>query len=178
MVLVRISLEADCDRLGDRWMNSTQLNFEASPSPVHLVLNPGSSSLQQYRKYIKFDRAVFTHSEMHPKEDWQTIVARKQKECQQKLPKDWLLPASIKEMLKWPLEQHPNNVIEMDIPRQSKIMNDRELNITEDYTVASLLDQLASGKLSALEVTTAFSKRAAIAGQLVGRLQVIKLHSY
>ncbi|KAI9872663.1 MAG: hypothetical protein M1823_008115, partial [Watsoniomyces obsoletus] len=49
-------------------------------------------------------------------------------------------------------------------------MTERELSITQDYTVQGLLEALDTTKLSALEVTLAFSKRAAIAGQLTNCL--------
>jgi hypothetical protein len=42
------------------------------------------------------------------------------------------------------------------------------MNITESYTVVELLKALSVGDLSALDVTVAFSKRAAIAQQLAG----------
>lgn len=102
-------------------------------------------------------------------ESWQTKVARKQKSCRDKIPPAWLLPTSVMSELRSPLETYPNRLLEMDIPRRSGIMSDNELSITEDYTVPSLLEALASSKITALEVTVAFSKRAAIAGQLVSR---------
>lgn len=108
-------------------------------------------------------------SEVAP-EDWQARVARKQKASRDKIPKEWLLPESITSELKYPLEEHPNRLMEMDIPRRSGILSEKEVTITEDYTVAALLEALATSKLSALEVTLAFSKRACIAGQLTNCL--------
>ena len=98
---------------------------------------------------------------------WESRVAAKQQACRDKIPKEWLLPASITNLLQAPLSDHPNRVIEMDIPRKSGIMNEKELNITEKFTVDELLQQLRKGVLSSLEVTIAFSKRAAMAQQLV-----------
>ena len=102
-----------------------------------------------------------------PQEDWQTKVSRKRQACRDKIPKEWLLPDSIRGVLQYPLEDHPNRLIEMNIAKRSGVMTERELSITEDYTVSALLEALASSKLSALDVTLAFSKRAAIAGQLL-----------
>ena len=56
-------------------------------------------------------------------------------------------------------------------------MSEREVSITEDYKVASLLGAMNSSELTALEVTVAFSKRAAIAGQLVSEVQFLALKS-
>lgn len=59
------------------------------------------------------------------------------------------------------------DLIALDVPRRSGILTDRELEITESHNLASLLKGLASGDLTSSEVTLAFSKRAAIAQQLV-----------
>ncbi|CAN9201860.1 unnamed protein product [Alternaria alternata] len=101
---------------------------------------------------------------------WESRVAAKQQACRDKIPKEWLLPASITNLLQAPLSDHPNRVNEMDIPRKSGIMSEKELNITEKFTVEELLQQLRKGVLSSLEVTIAFSKRAAMAQQLLSCL--------
>jgi amidase len=98
---------------------------------------------------------------------WETIVAAKQQSCRDKIPKEWLLPSSVWETLQMPLAEHANRINKMDIPRKSGILTERELDITENYTVEQLLLKLKSGELSSLEVTLAFSKRAAMAQQLV-----------
>lgn len=98
---------------------------------------------------------------------WESTVAAKQQSCRDKLPKEWLLPSAILQTLQTPFEEHPHRINDMDIPRKSGILTEKELDITEKYTVAQLLSKLKSGELSALDVTLAFSKRAAIAQQLV-----------
>ena len=98
---------------------------------------------------------------------WEAKAAAKQQSNRDKIPKEWILPSSVLEELQLPLVEHPNRVNEMDIPRKSRIMTDKELEITEKYTVEQLLLKLKSGELSSLEVTLAFSKRAAMAQQLV-----------
>lgn len=103
------------------------------------------------------------------KSDWQTIVAAKQKKSQSLIPEAWKLPESITKTLQYPLEEHANRLLDLDIPKRSGILSARELEITEANKVADLLSKLASGTYTALEVTTAFCKRAAIAQQLVNR---------
>jgi amidase len=98
---------------------------------------------------------------------WQTKVAEKQQQSQAAIPEAWQLPDSIVNALAYPLEEKPNRLIELDIPRKSGILSEKELDITEQNTVAQLLAKLASGEFTSLEVTTAFCKRAAIAQQLV-----------
>ncbi|KAK8021968.1 hypothetical protein PG993_012735 [Apiospora rasikravindrae] len=110
------------------------------------------------------------HSASSKHESWQDIVAKKRLSCQQSIPTTWALPGSVLDSLP-ALSDFPStrlNLIAKDIPRLSGILTDRELEITECHTVASLLEGLASGTFTSVEVTLAFSKRAAIAQQLEG----------
>lgn len=102
------------------------------------------------------------------KGNWQTKVASKQQQCRDAIPAEWRLPSSLLESLVFPLDKNANRLLDMNIPEKSGILSDRELAITENYAVPELLAKLASGEFTSLEVTTAFSKRAAIAQQLVG----------
>jgi Asp-tRNA(Asn)/Glu-tRNA(Gln) amidotransferase A subunit family amidase len=58
----------------------------------------------------------------------------------------------------------PQNVLH--IPRESRILSADETMLTETYSAETLLSALASRKFSALDITTAFCKRTAIAQQL------------
>ncbi|KNG50477.1 general amidase-b [Stemphylium lycopersici] len=107
---------------------------------------------------------------MAPTSTWETKVLAKQQGAREKIPREWFLPASLMQALKMPIAKHQNRVIDMDIPRKSGILTERELEITENYTVEELLSKLKSGHLSSLEVTVAFSKRAAMAQQLLSCL--------
>src|ERR1700712_5489742 len=97
--------------------------------------------------------------------DWQGKGAPKQQECQNANSKQWKVPSRILDLLKFPLDKNINRLIDLDVVRKTGILSDRELSITEDHTVSDLLAKLASGDLTSVEVTTAFSKRAAIAQQ-------------
>ncbi|KAF7555401.1 hypothetical protein G7Z17_g2253 [Cylindrodendrum hubeiense] len=101
---------------------------------------------------------------------WETRAAEKRDRCANAIPKEWLLPSSIFSSLQTPLENNKNDLISLDIPRRSGILTDTELQITESYNVSQLLHKLADGSLTAVEVVTAFSKRAAIAQQLTNCL--------
>ena len=61
-------------------------------------------------------------------------------------------------------EYGPQNVL--NVPRECGLLNSTELQITEGYTIKTLLQALSSRKVSSVDVTTAFCKRAAIAQQL------------
>ena len=75
------------------------------------------------------------------------------------IPKRWLLPAE-----KLPSPKRTNV---LDIPRESGILTERELQITET-DATGLVETMANGTWTAEEVTIAFLKRATIGHQLVG----------
>jgi amidase len=66
-----------------------------------------------------------------------------------------------------PLSDHRNDLIRTKVIRDSGILTAHELDITEGYTVSGLISALATGSLTAVEVTLAYCKRAAVAQQLV-----------
>lgn len=94
-----------------------------------------------------------------PSPSWQDLVARKQRECHEKIPGEWILSKDLLAV--------PRRLIEYDLPRRCGLLSELELDLTENYTAAQLLAKLASGQTSSLVVTTAFCKRAAIAQQVV-----------
>ena len=95
--------------------------------------------------------------------NWSTLVAEKQKECQQKIPEPWRLsPEHLSTFTRPGID-----LIAANACRKCGIMSELELNITENFTATELVQQLATRKISALDATTAFCKRAAIAQQLV-----------
>ncbi|CAI7623513.1 unnamed protein product [Penicillium bialowiezense] len=101
---------------------------------------------------------------------WQERAANKRLECANKIPEEWKIPAQLLADLESPLSDKKNDLIRAQTIRKSGILTDRELAITEDYQVAGLIAALADGSLTAAEVTLAYSKRAAVAQQLVACL--------
>ncbi|RHZ54891.1 putative general amidase [Aspergillus thermomutatus] len=95
--------------------------------------------------------------------DWQQKAQFKQSEAASKIPPEWRLSSDILNAI-----SNESNIL--DIPTKCGILSDRELDITENYDATDLLQKLASKELSAVEVTTAFCKRAAIAQQLTSCL--------
>lgn len=100
-------------------------------------------------------------------ESWVARASEKRTKCFETIPKAWVLTPSMIVSLQTPLEEHKNEIMALDVPRRSGILTERELQITEDYDVSTLLQKLATGAFTAAEVTLAFSKRAAIAQQMV-----------
>ena len=93
-------------------------------------------------------------------ESWNDLVADKRRRQAEAIPKEWTLDPPI------PEEQHHV----LDIPRTCGVLTAHELEITDTVNIQTLLDKLARGEWSSVEVTTAFYKRAIIAQQLVSAL--------
>lgn len=74
-----------------------------------------------------------------------------------RIPKDLLLPRSI-------IDNPPLNVT--NVPRDCRLLSSEELEITEKYDATALAEAIASRKFTAVQVATAFSKRAIIAHQV------------
>lgn len=87
-----------------------------------------------------------------------------QAELKSKIPKDWLLSEAL-------LSFKPRNVV--SVFRSCGLLTQRELDITDVEDCVALLEQLHSREWSALEVTLAYCKRAAIAQQLINPLMDI-----
>ncbi|KIW40708.1 uncharacterized protein PV06_07885 [Exophiala oligosperma] len=97
---------------------------------------------------------------------WEPIARRKQAERASRIPSQWKVPSHLLPSDPPLPSQGAQNV--MHIP--AKILSPSEVDITESYSVASLLDAISSSRLSSEEVTRAFSHRAAIAQQLTNCL--------
>ena len=85
----------------------------------------------------------------------QEIAAKAQRKVLDAIPEKWKLDSTF---------QIPSNV--MEIPKTCGILTPRQIEITEQ-TATELLEKLAFGALSSVEITEAFLARAAIAHQLV-----------
>lgn len=108
-------------------------------------------------------------------QNWQNAVLQKRKECLKKTPSEWLLSSTYIESLHAGPGDN-TNLIELDVPRKSGTLSEKELDITEHYSARQLLQLLANQEFTSVEVTTAFSKRAAIAQQLVRRPLLMLMH--
>ncbi|KAL4949693.1 amidase signature domain-containing protein [Aspergillus filifer] len=90
---------------------------------------------------------------------WQQKAQRKREELASKVPAEWRLsPETLA------IAGKEENILHL--PRETGILTDREIDITETSDATALLSRLKSGELSAYEVTIAFCKRAAIVHQL------------
>jgi amidase len=107
-----------------------------------------------------------------PQADWRALVAAKRKQLDSQIPLEWRLSDDF--LASVPADGH---LIEADLVRQSGILADKELDITESYSAVDLLQRLSGGGFSSVDVTTAFCKRAAIAQQLVSYICIPCFHT-
>ncbi|KIL66043.1 hypothetical protein M378DRAFT_177988 [Amanita muscaria Koide BX008] len=99
---------------------------------------------------------------METEKTWKKLAAEKRRKRDLLIPKDWLLPNP----------PSPDQLDVTQVPEKSGILSQKEIEIT-NAPIEILLANIASTSWSAVEVTTAFSKRAIIAHQLTNCLTEI-----
>jgi amidase len=87
---------------------------------------------------------------------WQELAAEKKRRQTASIPQGWLITPPTDDVLDV-----------TDVPSSCGLLSTRELEITEVGKLTVLLDKLATGEWTSVEVTTAFCKRAVIAQQVV-----------
>ena len=97
------------------------------------------------------------------KDTWDKLVALKQKQIADDIPLEWRLPSTLIEKYR----KTGVNLIASDVVQSAGLLSPTELQITETKSATEVARQLKTGELTSVAVTTAFSKRAAIAQQLV-----------
>lgn len=97
---------------------------------------------------------------------WKDVVAEKTRRQQASIPKEWILT-------NLPSKEHLDVI---SFPETCGLLSAKEIEITNSNADA-LMERIRSGSWSAVDVTTAFSKRAVIAHQLVSLLKrTVPLH--
>ncbi|KAI0730356.1 general amidase [Fomitopsis betulina] len=96
-------------------------------------------------------------------QNWKTLAAEKRQRLAGAIPKEWLA-SSI---------PPPQQLDVTAFPGQCSILSDREREITDVSDVDFLLEKVATAEWSAVEVTTAFCKRAVIAHQATNCLSEV-----
>jgi amidase len=97
-------------------------------------------------------------------QSWEEKAKQKRTSLYNLIPQEWRLAESI-------LDNPPKN--STIIPSQCGILSKLDLEITEIDNIDELAQDIAQGKYSAVQVTEAYCKRAAIAHQLVNCLAEI-----
>jgi amidase len=97
---------------------------------------------------------------------WEHHAQRGRDILHNSIPKQWLVP---EDKLPSPTQK---NVI--DFPRQSGLLSERELTVTE-MSATELVGEMGRGKLKAEEVVVAFLKRSVLGHQLVRTITLLIL---
>lgn len=97
--------------------------------------------------------------------DWAKLVEEKRSSRANQIPNEWHIS---RDLLKDVNEDSDHSAFE--ILNQLDLLSKEERHITEDYSARDLCAELASGRLSAVGVCSAFCHRAAVAQQLVSRV--------
>jgi hypothetical protein len=146
------------------------------PEHCLFLLPPFSQSLKGYQHGLPFnlveqvnkDTASLTSISLlivnrtrnmeESKKDWKAVIIRKREARQALLPSQWLIPAG---------ELPTEEVYDVtDLCAEKEWLTPEELNITSK-TVTALAALIAVGRVSALEVVSAYAHRATIAQQLL-----------
>ncbi|RSM03938.1 hypothetical protein CEP52_007116 [Fusarium oligoseptatum] len=98
---------------------------------------------------------------------WEHLVFRKRESLRDCIPQAWKLNQDVLTSL---TESGDTRLISLNPVKKSGILNNFEVEITEKHSAAQLVREMARGELKAVEVVTAFCKRAAIAQQLLSCL--------
>jgi len=96
--------------------------------------------------------------------DWARLVEEKRALRADKIPSQWRIS---QDLLKDVNEN--SNQSAFEILNENDLLSEEERGITEKYSARGLCAELASGRLSAVDVCLAFCHRAAVAQQLVSR---------
>lgn len=118
---------------------------------LHPSLPPKPTDIPIY-PYIQFQLSL------NMTRNWETQAQKGKDILNNSIPKQWLLPVDRLP----PVSQ--KSVV--DFPKQSGLLNEHELLITE-MSATALVTEMGNGKLSAEEVVVAFLKRAVLGHQLV-----------
>ncbi|KAK7932252.1 hypothetical protein PG985_002964 [Apiospora marii] len=104
---------------------------------------------------------------------WEVVAKEHALEQLNNIPADWRLPQDKLDRLSGAGTADEGRLIQLQAAKQSGLLSERELDITENHTARDLLPKLAARELTSVEVTVAFCKRAALAQQLTSCLTEI-----
>jgi len=114
---------------------------------------------------------------METTSSWQTLSASHRERQKRAIPSEWCLEPDRIEQLKHVGTHVEGRLIETDVVRESGLLAEAELTITQDFTAVELLKKISSRDLTSLQVVEAFGKRAALAQQLASHCSCYLLHS-
>lgn len=109
-------------------------------------------------------------STWHTRASWEELVAQKKASLKEDVPEAWRLPEVILQKYRPSGLSQPFILCDSNVLQHIAFLSEHDIEITENNSATQLIGKLSTGELTALEVTTAFCKRAAVASQLVSFL--------
>ena len=100
-------------------------------------------------------------------DNWRELAAAHKVKRLASIPKEWTLPESHLAELSGSGTTDAGRLLKLQAARKSGLLSTQEIDTTEGYSVRQLLKKIAKREIKAVEVATAFCKRAAVAQQLV-----------
>ncbi|KAL6405140.1 amidase [Ilyonectria robusta] len=100
--------------------------------------------------------------------DWQKLIEAKLADRDSRIRPEWRIDERITMQV-----NHHSTLSAFDLLDQTTFFTEREREITEKHDASTLIQMMATGAISSVEVTTALCKRAAIAQQLTNCLTEI-----
>ncbi|EEU35864.1 uncharacterized protein NECHADRAFT_34959 [Fusarium vanettenii 77-13-4] len=100
--------------------------------------------------------------------DWKALIDAKRAHLYAQIRLEWRLPDEITNQV-----HHTSDANAFDLLDSANFLSNKEREITEKYDASTLIEMMATGVISSVEVTTAFCKRAAAAQQLTNCLTEI-----
>lgn len=141
------------------------IHSASSPEPRHSLTPPTSTTSTHYDPLSLLVQHIleFYSIKMTTEPPYKEIARRKRAQRDALIPPEWRLKSL----------PSPTTTNFLSIPQTCGILTSRELQITSNYDAVALSQALLARKFTAVEVTTAFCKRAAVAQQLTNCLTEI-----
>jgi amidase len=98
---------------------------------------------------------------------WQVLSAAHRAKQVKAIPPEWLLQPEILDKLRGANTEDEGKLLKLDVVSKSGLLDQRDLDLTENSTAREVLDRLSRGELASEDVVRAYCKRASLAHQLV-----------
>jgi hypothetical protein len=158
----KIAYVREPDIWGEQWLYIPILWHLVAPSAPSLVVSFFTLISYHNSKTMALEGTKVSAN-------WKQLVDQKRTDRESKIPTEWRIPNAVAAQV-----SPKSHLSAFDLLKESGILTPKEIEITEHYDATQLLDLMAKGKMSSVQVTSAFCKRAAVAHQLVRRDHKLK----
>ncbi|KAJ4172156.1 hypothetical protein NW754_002344 [Fusarium falciforme] len=104
---------------------------------------------------------------------WQVLSTEHRAKQVKAIPPEWLLQPESLDKLRGVNTEDEGKLIKLDAVSKSGLLDEKDLDLTENSTAREVLDRLSRGQLASEDVVRAYCKRASLAHQLTNCLTEI-----